>query len=79
MNGFKGPKVYGAVTVGERGQVVIPVEVRKLYHIKSGDRLIVVAKSQGPIGLIPADHLNELLAHMTEALAEIKKAKTDNS
>lgn len=75
---FNGPKVYGAVTVGERGQIVIPAEVRRLYHIKTSDRLIVVAKSEGPIGLIPADQLNEFLSHMTEMLARIKKEKPDN-
>lgn len=75
---FHGPKVYGAVTVGERGQVVIPAQVRKLYHIETGDRLIVVAKSEGPIGLIPADRLNGFLSHMTEMLAKIEKEKQNN-
>ena len=75
---FHGPKVYGAVTVGERGQIVIPAEVRKLYHIKTGDRLIVVVKSEGPIGLIPVDQLNEFLSHMTEMLAKVKKEKPNN-
>lgn len=72
---FCGPKVYGAVTVGERGQIVIPAEVRKSYRIKAGDRLIVVAKPEGPIGLIPAEKLNEFLGHMTEMLARIKREK----
>jgi AbrB family looped-hinge helix DNA binding protein len=72
MAQFHGPKVYGAVTVGERGQIVIPAEVRKSYRIKAGDKLIVIAKSEGPIGLIPAHQLNEFLAHMTEMLAKIK-------
>lgn len=73
MAKFQGPKVYGTVTVGERGQVVIPAEVRKLYHIKTSDRLIVVAKPDGPIGFIPAERLNDFLSHMTEMLAKIKK------
>lgn len=75
---FHGPKVYGAVTVGERGQVVIPAGVRKLHHIKSGDRLIVIAKQEGPIGLIPANQLNDFLSHMTEMLAKIKSEKPNN-
>lgn len=75
---FYGPKVYGTVTVGERGQIVIPAEVRKSYYIKAGDRLIVVANPEGPIGLIPADQLNEFLSHMTEMLAKIKREKPNN-
>jgi len=79
MGKFHGSKVYGTVTVGERGQIVIPAEVRKSYRIKAGDRLIVIAKSDGgPISLIPADQLNEFLSHMTEMLAEIKKVRLNN-
>lgn len=33
---------YGAVTVGERGQVVIPAEARASLGIKPGDKLIVM-------------------------------------
>lgn len=31
----------GSVTVGDRGQIVIPAEVRKLLGINAGDRLLV--------------------------------------
>jgi AbrB family looped-hinge helix DNA binding protein len=44
MNGFFKGKVYGAVTVGERGQLVIPSSLRKDLDIKSGDRLMIFAK-----------------------------------
>ncbi|HEY3266040.1 MAG TPA: AbrB/MazE/SpoVT family DNA-binding domain-containing protein [Armatimonadota bacterium] len=32
---------FGAVVVGERGQVVIPAEIRRLLHIAPGERLLV--------------------------------------
>ena len=44
MNGFFKGKVYGAVTVGERGQLVIPADLRKDLSIKSGERLMIFAK-----------------------------------
>ena len=44
MNGFFKGKVYGAVTVGERGQLVIPAELRKDLGIKPGERLMIFAK-----------------------------------
>lgn len=72
---FQGPKVYGAVTVGERGQVAIPVELRKLFGIKAGDKLIVAAKPGGPIGLIPVEQFNRVLNEMSETLAKINKNK----
>lgn len=31
----------GAVTVGERGQVVIPAQAREAYGIQGGDKLLV--------------------------------------
>ena len=31
----------GAVTVGERGQIVIPAQAREAYGIQGGDKLLV--------------------------------------
>lgn len=33
---------YGAVTVGERGQIVIPAEAREEIGIKPGDKLLIM-------------------------------------
>lgn len=33
---------YGSVTVGERGQIVIPAEARAELGIKPGDKLVVM-------------------------------------
>ena len=67
------PKVFGAVTMGERGQIVIPADIRKVFSIKPGDRLIVFAKEGGPIGLIPAEQFSQFLEHAAEMLAQFKK------
>ena len=37
----------GAVTVGERGQVVIPAEARKRYGMHPGDRMLVMGHPSG--------------------------------
>lgn len=73
MGGLHGPKVYGAVTVGERGQVVIPAKVRKSFRVNPGDKLIVFAKPGGMIGLIPADEFNQFLNEAARMLAKFKK------
>ena len=73
MQKFTIPKVFGAVTMGERGQIVIPVGIRKNFNIKPGDRLIVFAKQNGPIGLIPAEEFSQFLDSMTEIQAKFKK------
>lgn len=33
---------YGSVTVGERGQVVIPAEARSALGIKQGDKMLIM-------------------------------------
>jgi len=44
--GFCGYKrvYYGDVTVSEKGQIAIPVELRERLEIKKGDKLIAVRR-----------------------------------
>jgi AbrB family looped-hinge helix DNA binding protein len=72
MSALAKGKVFGAVTVGERGQVVIPAQIRKLFKIKPGDKLIVLAKTD-MIGLIPAEQFNAFLNQMAQMVAKFKK------
>lgn len=44
----KGKHIFGVVTVGDKGQIVIPAKARKLFSIAAGDRLVVLGdESQG--------------------------------
>jgi len=38
-----GQKFFGTATVGEKGQIVIPVEARNAIELKVGDKLLVVS------------------------------------
>ena len=49
MNAIFRGKTFGAVTVGERGQLVIPADLRKELKIESGDKLMVFAKTDRKI------------------------------
>ncbi len=74
MEKFAMPKMFGAVTVGERGQVVVPAELRKMFGIKTGDKLIVFAKpAGGPIGFLPASQFSEFLEQATKMLSKLKE------
>ena len=42
----KDKHMFGCVSVGERGQIVIPKKAREIFDIKPGDRLIDVYKRQ---------------------------------
>jgi AbrB family looped-hinge helix DNA binding protein len=66
---------YGAVTVGERGQVVIPAEARKLLHLEPGDKLLVFRHPHAPgLALARVDDVQDLLTllqRMADALANM--------
>lgn len=54
-----GKYIFGMVTVGERGQVVIPKKAREIFHIQPGDNLIVLGDThQGGIALAKMDSSN---------------------
>ena len=38
----KGKHLFGMVTVGDKGQIVIPAKARKLFDIRPGDQLVVL-------------------------------------
>lgn len=38
----KGKHLFGIVTVGDKGQIVIPAKARKIFKIEPGDQLIVL-------------------------------------
>jgi AbrB family looped-hinge helix DNA binding protein len=46
-DGFAEMYFHGAVTLGERGQVVIPAEVRQRLNLHAGDRLLVFMDPAG--------------------------------
>ena len=51
----KGKHIFGVVTVGEKGQIVIPAKARKLFSISAGDRLVVLGDESQGIALLKSD------------------------
>ncbi len=39
--------IFGVVKVGDKGQIVIPKEARKVYDIKPGDALLLLGDKNG--------------------------------
>ena len=50
----KGKYFWGMVTLGERGQIVIPKAARDKFDLKGGERLIVASDEVG-IAILPAE------------------------
>lgn len=42
----KGKHMFGTVTVGERGQIVLPKKSRDLFQIRAGDSLMVLGSEE---------------------------------
>jgi len=62
---MRGMKCYGSTVIGEKGQVVIPAEVRKQFGIKTGDKFLVLAGHRGfGIMLLRADAMAKMVKNM---------------
>lgn len=53
-------KFAGISKVGEKGQIVIPKEVRDMFNISSGDSVVVLADKKKGIAIVKSDVLNSL-------------------
>jgi len=47
MQENEGKYIFGVVKVGEKGQIVIPRDARKVYDIKPGDALLLLGDQKG--------------------------------
>ncbi|MBQ7183696.1 MAG: helix-turn-helix domain-containing protein [Clostridia bacterium] len=51
---LKGKHLFGMVTVGEKGQIVIPARARKVFHLEPGDQLLVLGDEGRGLALLDA-------------------------
>lgn len=62
------------VTLGERGQVLIPAVIREHVGLKSGNKLMVFTKHGEIICLVPASSMRHLVDVLSAQLAEMDDA-----
>ncbi len=75
---FKDIKFYGSVTVGERGQIALPVELRKSWGIKQGDKLLVLGRDEKDatgVLLMKADMLSKMMERFKDIERIMRKVK----
>lgn len=51
----RGRHLFGIVTVGDKGQIVIPARARKIFDIGTGDQLVVLGAEGEGLALIKAN------------------------
>ena len=60
------------VTLGERGQVVIPAQIRDRLGLAAGDKLMAFCKHAEMICLVPASSMRRLVDVLNAQLSEIE-------
>lgn len=56
----KGKHLFGLVTVGDKGQIVIPAKARKIFEISTGDQLVVLGDEGQGLALVKASNFLSL-------------------
>ncbi len=67
----KGKHLFGVVTVGDKGQVVIPAKARKLFSIAAGDQLVVLGDEAQGLALLKS----ESFLHMADLIRKTESQK----
>ena len=66
----KGFHIFGTAKVGEKGQIVIPKEARKVFGIDPGDTLLILGDEKNGIVVTKPDVIENIAA---EILSNLQK------
>lgn len=69
----KGKYLFGTVTVGERGQIVIPVKARRIFHLDPGTELLMLGDIEQGLALVRTDHFLGIMEEMQLGKKENQK------
>ena len=72
MKPTSGKNSMDMVTLGERGQLVIPAAIRERMGLQPGDKLMVFTKHGEMICIVPASSMRHLVEVLNAQLSEIE-------
>jgi len=72
-----GKHIFGTVTVGERGQIVIPKKAREIFGINPGDTIMVLGDEKRGIALVKADKLKSLALRLLKVFDDTTGERSD--
>ena len=61
-------RVFGTAKVGDRGQIVIPKEVRDLFNIKPGDTLLLLGDTDTGLVVTRPEVLSDIADQVFETV-----------
>ena len=64
-----GKYIFGVVKVGDKGQIVIPKDARKIYNIQTGDTLMMLGDQKG-IALLKTEVFQSIIDRAMEGLTK---------
>lgn len=70
----KGKHFFSAVTINERGQIVIPKKAREIFHLKAGDHLLLLGDEAQGLALVKPEGFLDTITRLS---ASLKKGNTD--
>ena len=65
-------KFLSTVRVGDKGQIVIPKEVREMFEIEPGDNLMLLADKEKGIAIVAFDGMMDF---MNESIRQARQEK----
>lgn len=68
----RGKHIFGTVTIGERGQIVIPKAAREVFHLQPGDSLVVLGDEERGIAICKAEVFMDNINALMQAAGEQK-------
>lgn len=64
---LKRKKFYGIITLTEKGQIAIPIDIRRDLDLKKGEKLVVIKREDGKgINLIKSDEIEGLINKLSK-------------
>ena len=63
----RGKHIFGVVTVGDKGQIVIPAKARKIFDISAGDSLVILGDETQGMAIMKAENF----LYMAEMIRKI--------
>jgi AbrB family looped-hinge helix DNA binding protein len=62
----------GVTTVGEKGQIVVPADVREALHLAKGERLMVITRDADSFLFIRPNKVEYFAERLSEGLRKTK-------
>lgn len=75
----RGGAFYGAVTVSDRGQVVIPAQARRDMGIETGTKLLVIGGPGGALVMVKAEVLGQLMSRWMDMIRLLEQQALTSS